>query len=301
MATSSRLSGPGASKRPKVSEPRPAGSMASPSGHSGAGGLSTAEVRWILPGQPDAAMARWFGRYPAGMETREDAYLLHPVLRGLSVKLRGGCLLEVKMYEGSLGILDAAGYARGRIESWRKWSFPFGALGPGDAGPPGWTVVHKRRRITQFRLAQRAAHNRTPAPGRHPGAGRGFGVHGGTHRSPLGRARPGGPWDSRRPVPVGLLRGTLQGTAALFFAQAPPGDVELDLGHCQSYADWLSRRRVPERRRRPVSGLRHPARPRAVSGEPGAVSTSRSWTTVIHPLEGEESPELRTARSEQVT
>jgi hypothetical protein len=41
--------------------------------------------------------------------------------------------------------------------------------------------------------------------------------------------------------PPELLHGTLQGTAALVFAQALPADVEFDMTHCQSYADWLSR------------------------------------------------------------
>ena len=57
------------------------------------------------------------------------------------------------MSHGCPGILDAAGRARGRLESWRKWSFPFGPLGPYGAGPSSWTVVHKRRRISRFRLA----------------------------------------------------------------------------------------------------------------------------------------------------
>jgi hypothetical protein len=50
--------------------------------------LSTVEVRWILPGQLDAAIAGWFRRFPGWTESREDAYLTYPVLRGLSVKLR---------------------------------------------------------------------------------------------------------------------------------------------------------------------------------------------------------------------
>ena len=37
----------------------------------------------------------------------------------------------------------------------------------------------------------------------------------------------------------------LQRTAALVFAQALPADVEFDMSHCQSYADWLSRRGSP--------------------------------------------------------
>ena len=138
-------------------------------------------MRWILPGQLDAAVAGWFGRFPAAMDSREDTYLIHPVLRGLAVKIRAGQMLEVKRYHGSPGILDAAGRARGRIESWRKWSFPFGPLGPDDADPPGWAVVHKRRRMSRFRLAD----GRLMADAE--GAGHGAGMRGGTHRGPLGR------------------------------------------------------------------------------------------------------------------
>ena len=79
-------------------------------------GLSTVEVRWILPGQLDAAVAGWFGRFPAGLDSREDIFLIHPDLRGLSVKIRAGQVLEVKQYHGSPGILDAASRARGRID-----------------------------------------------------------------------------------------------------------------------------------------------------------------------------------------
>jgi hypothetical protein len=38
------------------------------------------EVRWILPGQLEAAVAGWFGRFPARTESREDTYLLDPPL-----------------------------------------------------------------------------------------------------------------------------------------------------------------------------------------------------------------------------
>ena len=76
------------------------------------------EVRWIFPGKLEAAVAGWFGRFPAGTESREDTYLLDPQLRGLSVKVRGGGALEVKAYRGSPGILEVAGRARGRLESW---------------------------------------------------------------------------------------------------------------------------------------------------------------------------------------
>src|ERR1039457_1184676 len=115
-------------------------------------GGRTLEVRWIFPGRLEPAVAGWFGRFPAGTESREDTYLLDPRLRGLSVKVRGGGELEVKVYRGSPGILEVAGRARGRLESWQKWSFPF--------SPPG------------------------PDRGARPGAGPAAGVRGGTHRDP---------------------------------------------------------------------------------------------------------------------
>jgi hypothetical protein len=210
-------------------------------------------VRWILPGQLDAAVAGWFGRFPAAMDSREDAYLIHPVLRGLAVKIRAGQMLEVKQYHGSPGILDAASRARGHIESWRKWSFPFGPLGPDDAGPPSWTVVHKRRRMSRFRLVG----GQLVADAAERAMGPECGVE-------LTEVRSGGEtWWSlgfEATGPANLLRGTLESTVALMFAEALPGDVKLDMNHCQSYAEWLSRHRL---------------------------------TAVIHPQEGEESPARR--------
>jgi hypothetical protein len=52
------------------------------------------EVRWIFPGQLEAAVTGWFARFPARTESREDTYLLDPQLRRLSVKVRGGGALE---------------------------------------------------------------------------------------------------------------------------------------------------------------------------------------------------------------
>ncbi len=210
-------------------------------------------MRWILPGPLDAAVAGWFGRFPAAMDSREDAYLVHPVLRGLAVKIRAGQMLEVKRYHGSPGILDAAGRARGRIECWRKSSFPFGPLGPDDAGPPSWTVVYKRRRMSRFRVVG----GRLMAESAERATGPECGVE-------LTEVRSGGEtWWSlgfEATGPADLLRRTLEDAAALMFAQAPPGDVELDMGHCQSYAEWLSRHRA---------------------------------TAAIHPREGEDSPARR--------
>ena len=72
---------------------------------------------------------------PARVEAREDTYLLDPPLPGLSVKVRGGGALEVKVYRGSPGILEVADRARGRLEFWQKWSFPFSPLSPSCGDP----------------------------------------------------------------------------------------------------------------------------------------------------------------------
>jgi hypothetical protein len=195
-------------------------------------------VRWILPGQLDAAIAGWFRRFPAWTESREDAYLIDPVLRGLSVKLRAGRELEVKLCHGCPGILDAAGRARGRLESWRKWSFPFEPLGPYDAESSAWSVVHKRRRISQFRLASGRIMAGIPGQAMEPSC-----------TVELTEVSSGiQTWWSlgfEATGPADLLRSMLQRTATLVFAQALPADVEFDMSHCQSYADWLSRRGSP--------------------------------------------------------
>ena len=119
-------------------------------------GVRSLEVRWILPGQLTAAAAHWFGRFPAETRMVEDAYLLDPHLPGLSVKVRGGRALEVKVYCGSPGLLQVSGRAHGRLESWQKWSFPYGPRGHHSSDPVGWRPLSKRRRISWFSLAGRA-------------------------------------------------------------------------------------------------------------------------------------------------
>ena len=212
--------------------------------------LSTAEVRWILPGPLDAAVTAWFGRFPGGMESREDVYLIDPDLRGVSVKIRAGRAFEVKQYHGSPGTLDGAGHARGRIESWRKWSFPCGPLGADGAGRPGWTVVRKRRRMSRFRLVR----------GRLMAGVAGW-AGGPACAVELTEIRSGGEtWWSlgfEAAGPDGLLRSTLEDTAVLVFAQAPPGNLELEMSRCQSYAEWLSRHRAAAAFRPAGAKVRH--------------------------------------------
>ena len=190
------------------------------------------EVRWIFPGQLEAAVARWFGRLPAGTESREDTYLLDPNLPGLSVKIRGGGALEVKAYRGSPGILEVAGRARGRMESWQKWSFPHSPLRQDSGAAAGWRPVRKRRRISRFSLASGQIVARAPGLDQEPRCEVELTeVHTrGQHWWTLGFEATG---------PADLLRSALEATAALVFAQALPGGVEPGPDDSRSYAQWL--------------------------------------------------------------
>jgi len=196
-------------------------------------GAGSLEVRWIFPGQLDAVVAGWFGRFPIGVDSREDSYLLDPDLRGLSVKVRAGGALEVKVYGGSPGILDVRGRSCGRIQSWQKWSFPFSPLRPGG-DPAGWRPVGKRRLITWFSLDSGRSVAGTARPTGQPGCAVEL-----TEVSMGGQA-----WWSlgfEATGPASLLRSGLETTAVLVFAQALPG-VEFAMDNSRSYAEWLGRR-----------------------------------------------------------
>lgn len=197
----------------------------------GSSGVRSLEVRWIAPGQLPPAMARWFARFPALMESRQDSYLLDPDLGGLSVKVRAGRALEVKVYRGSPGTLEA-GRARGRIQSWQKWSFPLSPARQDSRDPAGWKPVAKTRQVAWFCLDSGRAVARGPAPAAEPGCA-----------VDLTQVRMGGQdWWSlgfEATGPAALLRGGLQATAALVFAQDMPGGVELSTDNSRSYAEWL--------------------------------------------------------------
>ena len=198
-------------------------------------GLRSLEVRWIFPGQLEAAVARWFGRFPAVTQTRQDAYLLHPPLPELSVKVRGSRALEVKVYGGSPGILQVPGRARGHMESWQKWSFPCSLPSPDIPDTGGWRPVRKRRRISWFSPASGQMAARAPGLGRQPQCEVELTeVHTSSgHWWTLGLEATG---------VVGPLPGTLEAAAALVFAHALPEGVEPGLDQSRSYAQWLGQR-----------------------------------------------------------
>jgi hypothetical protein len=209
---------------------------ADPPGSPVTEGVRSLEVRWIFPGQLEAAVAGWFGRFPARTESREDTYLLDPRLRGLSVKIRGGVALEVKVYRGSPGILEVAGRARGRMESWQKWSFPFSPPAQDSGCQAGWRPVGKRRRISRFSLAGGQTVARAAVLDHEPQCDveltevRTIGQDWWT----LGFEASG---------PADLLPSTLEATARLVFSHPLPGDADPGLDESKSYQRWLSPRR----------------------------------------------------------
>jgi hypothetical protein len=199
----------------------------------GVRGVQSLEVRWIFAGRPPPVTAAWIGRFPARTVVLEDAYLVNPYLPGLSVQVREGRAFEVKEYHGSPGLMEVPGCARGRLESWRKWSFPCDpACASGDLA--GWRTVRKTRRISRFSRAGYAA----AAGARSPGERAGCAVELSEFRAlgedwwTLGFEATG---------PPAVLRGQLEAAAALVFGQVLPDEVELDLGDCMSYAQWLRR------------------------------------------------------------
>lgn len=195
-------------------------------------GVGSLEVRWVFPGRLDGAVAGWFGRFAHGTESRVDTYLLDPRLPGLSVKVRGGQALEVKVFRGSPGILDVAGRACGRMESWQKWSFPFSPLNGNSGTAPGWRPVAKKRRISRISRGSGRIAAHATGTGQAPGCG-----------IELTEVRVcGQEWWSlgfEATGPAGLLQGELEAAAALVFSEAPPGGVDLGADESSSYAEWL--------------------------------------------------------------
>jgi hypothetical protein len=203
----------------------PSGSLAIERGRS-------LEARWIFAGRLTTAMAGWFGRFPARTITLEDAYLVSPHLPGLSVKVRERGALEVKVHQGSPGLLDVPGRARGRLESWQKWSFPCEQVGEGSGALAGWRTVRKRRRISRFSRANGPAVARFPGLDEKPGCAVELAEF---HAL-------GGDWWTmgfEATGPADVLRGQLEAAAALVFGPALPDGVELGVDDSMSYAQWL--------------------------------------------------------------
>jgi hypothetical protein len=196
--------------------------------------LDSLEMRWMVPGTIRTELRDWFARFPARTETRQDVYLLRPPLPGLSVKLRNGNLLDVKSYRGSRGTVTVPGRCQGRLESWRKWSFPYSPGTRGDGRGADWITVRKSRRSSWIPLPgdrDKAAGDRL--------ADTGCAVE-------LAEADPGSePWWSvgfEASGSPGLLDRALRHAVGLVFARQFPDGTTLSLDTSRSYAQWLHER-----------------------------------------------------------
>jgi hypothetical protein len=197
-------------------------------------GRSSLEVRWIIPGRMQAAIAGWFSRFPVEASSREDMYLLHPQLPAFSVKVRAGRALEVKVYRGSPGVIDVPGRALGRMELWTKWSWPYNQpghqLSMDGTASADWMRVCKWRRASWFPLAG----------GQRPGAAAEPGVT--MELTEIGGR--GGMWWSlgfEATGPDDLLRRQLEATTVRVFSGPMPGGVAFGPDDSCSYAEWLGR------------------------------------------------------------
>jgi hypothetical protein len=208
--------------RPEMGEPDPADSL---------------EVRWITPGRLTLPMREWFARFPAGTETRDDAYLLRPPLRWLAVKLRRGRAWDLKAFLGSSGLIELPYGGRGAVELWRKWSFSSDNDTPpsrDNDAVPGWVVVHKERIGAWFPLAS----GDSAKPGDHQAARTGCAAE--LTEISLGTAHYMSVGFEARGVHE-LMRPALERAAGLVFAVAPPphSGFNFGLGNSQSYPQWL--------------------------------------------------------------
>jgi hypothetical protein len=133
------------------------------------GGAVSLEVRWIHSGRLPSLLVDRLGPFAERVEVREDWYLTDPVLRNLSLKVRGGVRFDVKVFRHSPGQLALPGGIRGRLEVWEKWSFPLAdARDPLQAGA-SWTPVEKARRRRSFGSADDGLVERPLAHAEAPG------------------------------------------------------------------------------------------------------------------------------------
>ena len=114
------------------------------------------EIRWFQRGAIPAQVREWFGRFDFGpvlRQERTDTYLFtHD--DGMGIKLREG-QVEIKQRQARLGMLTVRPHARGKVETWYKWSYPLEKNElPGNLTIPdsNWIDVAKDRLLVQSGL-----------------------------------------------------------------------------------------------------------------------------------------------------
>ena len=189
-------------------------------------------MRWLRPGGLAPSLIEWFTPFVDEVETREDAYLVAEHVTGISVKLRGGERLEIKVAGGDGGVLDVARRARGRTQYWKKWSFRTPVVSEEDVEGPNWVRVGKHRRIGRFSVRNGVATPHADDPAR-----------GDTCAVEVTEVLK----LEERWWTIGFeaagdhdaLRGTLDATAALLLSNPVPAGLDLRIADSISYSEWL--------------------------------------------------------------
>lgn len=198
-------------------------------------GVTSLEVRWILPGYVPPAMIEWLGPFSGAIERREDLYLVNPSNEELGVKIKGAVLLDLKALRGRPGTLALPEGGLGHLEIWEKWSFPVDGAGRSPGNASSWLTLRKVRRRRSFRWLERRVIERDLGDAELPGCtveltdiaigeatwwSIGLEVHG----------------DSE------TLEGAMHATVEALFRGPLPDGIQLDLGNSMSYPRWLGTR-----------------------------------------------------------
>ena len=133
----------------------------------------------------------------------------------------------------ALGVLEVPGRARGRLDTWQKWSFPLGPKSEHTGDAEAWSRVRKVRTISWLAMpgdwlakpeglddSARCAVELTAI------------VLGATNSWTLG-FEASGPPEGRRDA--------LEAASAFVFAEPMPGGIQLRVEDSGPYAAWLRR------------------------------------------------------------
>ena len=180
-------------------------------------------------------MIDWFGALGADVEHREDVYLIDERIRGISVKIRGGSQLDLKVARGTRGVLEVDGRAAGEMESWQKWAFPLPSGLGRDIESPEWITVGKIRHIRRFSHDDGVPFERTLDGADAPWCAVEL-----TDVSVDDE-----PWWTlgfEATGPAEALQGTIDAAAALVFGERIPDTEVLTANDSMSYMEWLRTR-----------------------------------------------------------
>ena len=120
--------------------------------------FSTTEVRWFYQGAVPPTVWQWFAapnREISAQPPRIDYYLRIVDGDGLGIKLREG-RIEVKQRYDQQGTVHFGDRVAGKVEQWRKWSFPLAEaehmMAELDEGLSSWVGVYKEREVRTLQM-----------------------------------------------------------------------------------------------------------------------------------------------------